>query len=226
MIKLYTASTPNGIKIPIALEELGIDYELIKLDLGKRDQKSPDFLRISPNGRIPAIVDEDVLDDQGNPLTIFESGAILLYLAERAEALLGKDRTDRVRTLEWLFFQMGGVGPMFGQLSFFQSNKDYTSKNAIARFSEESHRLASVLETRLQANDWLAGSEYTIADIANYGWMRYAEGIGVDLIDYPKIRQWKESIETRLSVARAMRRLDKPDRMFVELLAENTALGV
>lgn len=219
MIKVYTANTPNGIKIPIVLEELGIDYELTKLDLGNKDQKTAEFLAINPNGRIPAIVDEDVRDEQGKPLTVFESGAILLYLAEKYEALLGESAVDRVRTLEWLFFQMGGVGPMFGQLSFFSSSDVYPSKNAVSRFTEESHRLASVLETRLNSTAWLAGAHYTIADIANYGWLRYAEDIGIELQEYPKLRAWREAIDSRLSVAKALRRVDNPDSHFVDSMA-------
>lgn len=216
MIKVYTANTPNGIKIPIALEELGVEYELIKLDLGNKDQKTEEFLAINPNGRIPAIVDADVHDEKGNPLTVFESGAILLYLAEKYDALLGENAVDRVRTLEWLFFQMGGVGPMFGQLSFFSSTDAYPSENAVQRFKEESHRLALVLETRLSSTAWLAGKHYTIADIANYGWLLYAEGIGIELVEYPMLLAWREAIDSKLSVAKALRRVENPDRQFVD----------
>lgn len=219
MIKVYTANTPNGIKIPIVLEELGVEYELIKLDLGNKDQKTVEFLAISPNGRIPAIVDEDVRDEKGEPLTVFESGAILLYLAEKYEGLLGENAVDRVRALEWVFFQMGGVGPMFGQLSFFSSSDIYPSENAVKRFKEESLRLASVLEARLNSNVWLAGVHYTIADIANYGWLRYAEGIGIELQEYPKIKAWREAIDSRPSVNRALQRVDSPDCRFVDSMA-------
>lgn len=214
MIEIYTANTPNGIKIPIALEEMKIDYELILVDLAKRDQKRPEFLTINPNGRIPVIVDTDVLDSNGEPLSIFESGAILLYLAEKYDKLQGKSAADRVRMLEWLFFQMGGIGPMFGQVSFFKSSDVYPSENAVVRFQEEARRLTGVLESRLENNQWLAGSQYTIADIANYGWLRYAESAGIKLPDYPAVRVWREAMESRLAIRKALRRADSPDMLF------------
>ena len=214
MIKVYTANTPNGIKIPMVLEELGIDYKLIRVDLANKDQKTAEFLAISPNGRIPAIVDADVLDSNGQPLSIFESGAILLYLAEKYQNLLGKTQEDRTRVLEWLFFQIGGIGPMFGQVSFFKSTKDFPSENALMRFQIEAKRLASVLESRLENNQWLAGTEYTIADIANYGWIRFAETAGIDLIDYPALKTWREAIQSRFAIGKALRRIDNPDALF------------
>lgn len=214
MIKVYTANTPNGIKIPIALDEMGVEYELILLNLGARDQKTEEYLQINPNGRIPAIVDESVVDENGKAQTVFESGAVLLYLAEKYEALLGCTPKNRTATLEWLFFQMGGVGPMFGQVGFFRSSEKYPSKNAVARFLEESIRLVSVLESRLHTEPWLAGRHYTIADIANYGWLKHSEGIGIDLALYPAVQQWLKAVEKRPAVASGIARIERPDRLF------------
>lgn len=214
MIKVYTANTPNGIKIPIALDEMGVEYELILLNLGERDQKTDEFLRINPNGRIPAIVDESVIDEKGRFQTVFESGAILLYLAEKFEALLGSSAQDRAATLEWLFFQMGGVGPMFGQVNFFKGSEKYPSENAVARFLDESKRLVSVLELRLQMQSWLAGKHYTIADIANYGWLKYSEGIGIDLTLFPAVQRWLDAVAKRPAVASGIMRIERPDKVF------------
>ncbi len=223
MIKVFTANTPNGIKIPMALEELGIPYQLVRLDLANREQKSPDFLAINPNGRIPAIIDEDVIDESGKPLSVFESGAILLYLAEKYQGLIGETAEDRIRTLEWLFFQIGGVGPMFGQVSFFKSTESYPSENAVARFQEESRRLVEVLESRLQRSPWLAGSHYTIADIANYGWLRYAESVGVELEAYPSVLRWCEAIGLRFAINKAIHRAENPDAQFGNSLRDRAA---
>lgn len=214
MIKVYTANTPNGIKVPIALDEMGLDYELILLNLGSRDQKSDEFLAINPNGRIPAIVDDSVLDKEGRPLAIFESGAILLYLAEKSGKLLGESLQERTATLEWLFFQMGGIGPMFGQVNFFRGSEKYPSKNAVARFLEESNRLVSVLESRLNTVPWLAGDHYTIADIANYGWLRYGEATGINLHEYPQVQRWLAAVESRPAISTGIFRTENPDQLF------------
>lgn len=221
MIEVYTANTPNGIKVPIALEELGVPYRIISLNLSELEQKSDFFLAINPNGRIPAIADTNKRDEQGNPQTVFESGAILLYLAEEYGGLLGESEQDRVRSLEWLFFQMGGVGPMFGQANFFKSTDEYPSENALRRFRVESERLATVLESRLDQNQWLAGDHYTIADIANYSWLRYAESAGVDLDLFPALKNWRSTIESRLAVRRAINRIENPDLRFADLANSN-----
>lgn len=214
MLKVYTANTPNGIKIPIALDEMGVAYELILLNLGNREQKSTEFLAINPNGRIPAVLDDSVLDKEGKPITIFESGAILFYLAERYGKLLGESLQDRVATLEWLFFQMGGIGPMFGQVNFFRGSEKYPSKNAVARFLEESNRLVAVLESRLSIAPYLAGEHYTIADIANYGWLRYGESIGINLQKYPGVKRWLTVIEKRPAIISGIARVENPDTLF------------
>lgn len=223
MIEVYTANTPNGIKVPILLEELGVPYRITAMNLANKDQKQESFLKINPNGRIPAIVDTEVFDSEGKPLTVFESGAILLYLAEKYSALLGESLEDRTRVLEWLFFQMGGVGPMFGQANFFNSTEEFPSENALQRFRIESQRLVSVLESRLAVTPWLAGEHYTIADIANYSWLRYAESAAIDLADYPAVAAWREKIEQRLAVHRGINRVQNPDRHFAAVEFEQSA---
>ncbi|MCG8414645.1 MAG: glutathione binding-like protein [Pseudomonadales bacterium] len=222
MIEVYTANTPNGIKIPIVLEELGVPYRIIGMNLSNKDQKQASFLKINPNGRIPAIVDTEVLDKDGNHLTVFESGAILLYLAEKYSSLLGETFEDRTRVLEWLFFQMGGIGPMFGQANFFNSSEEYPSQNALQRFRVESQRLVSVLESRLSQHQWLAGEHYTIADIANYSWLRYAESAAIEMADYPAVAAWREKIEQRLAVHRGINRTQNPDRQFGDAVASSS----
>lgn len=222
MIEVYTANTPNGIKVPLVLEELGVPYRVIAVNLNELEQKSDSFLAINPNGRIPAIVDTDKLDEYGNPQTVFESGAILLYLAEKYRGLLGESDQDRIRALEWLFFQMGGVGPMFGQANFFSSTQDYPSENALRRFRVESERLATVLESRLAKSPWLAGDHYTIADIANYSWLRYGESAGIDLELFPSLENWRSKVESRLAVHRAVNRIQNPDQRFAEIVSGGT----
>lgn len=206
MIHLYTANTPNGIKIPIALEELGVPYQLHRVDLDALEQKKPEFLAINPNGRIPAIVDHS--GPAGAPLSVFESGAILLYLAEKYGALLPSDPVGRVRALEYLFFQIGGVGPMFGQAGWFMRQAEQVPM-AIERYQNESRRLTAVLETRLQSHAWLAGESYSIADIAHFGWLRVAHYAGVDLAQYPAVQGWLQAIAQRPAVVRALQSLSQ-----------------
>ena len=169
MIDFYTAATPNGFKVAIALEELGLPYRVIPLDLSALDQKKPEFLAINPNGRIPAIVDHDAGD-----FAVFESGAILVYLAEKTGRLMPQDAPGRSRVLQWLMFQMGGVGPMFGQLGFFHkfAGKDFEDKRPRDRYINESKRLLGVLEQRMQGREWIMGEQITIADIAIWPWVR------------------------------------------------------
>ena len=164
MIHLYTASTPNGHKVSCTLEALEMPYEFHSVNLAEGDQKKPDFLKISPNGRIPAIIDTD------NDLSIFESGAIMLYLADKAEKLIPDDVVGRAKVTEWLMFQMGGVGPMMGQANVFFRYFPEKLQPAIDRYQNESRRLFEVLDTHLSKNEWLAG-EYSIADIANWCWV-------------------------------------------------------
>jgi len=202
LIDVYTANTPNGIKVPIALEELGIPYRLIKMNLAAKDQKTPGFLQINPNGRIPAIVDPD--GTGGEPLTVFESGAVLLYLAERFGGLLPKDPVERLRAIEYSFFQTGGIGPMFGQAGWFLRSAPERIPIAIARYQDESRRLAEVIESRLKVVPWLAGSEYSIADIMNFCWLRNAGYAGLNIDDLKYTKAWIATIAARPAVQRGL----------------------
>ena len=202
MIDVYTASTPNGIKVPIALEELGVPYRIVRVNLGAREQKQPAFLHINPNGRIPAIVDPD--GPGGIAVSVFESGAILWYLAEKFGGLIPTDAVERVRALEYTFFQVGGIGPMFGQAGWFSRSAPQPIDFAIERYRSESKRLTSVLEARLQQVPWLAGAAYSVADIMNFGWLDVAEYAGVDLREYPAVLAWVARIRARPAVQRAV----------------------
>ena len=201
MIDCYTANTPNGVKIPIALEELGVPYHVVPVNLSASEQKQPAFMAINPNGRIPAIVDRD--GPGGLPLSVFESGAILIYLADKFGKLLPDDPVGRVRALEYLFFQVGGVGPMFGQALWFMRRSEPVAV-AIERYQSESHRLTAVLETRLSAQPWLAGAQFSIADIAHFGWLRVAHRSGVELSGYPAVQRWVDVIARRPAVQRGL----------------------
>lgn len=201
MIDVYTANTFNGVKVPITLEELGVPYRVLRIDLGAQQQKSPEFLRLNPNGRIPVIVDHD--GPAGAPLSVFESGAILWYLAEKYPGLMPLDATERVRALEYTFFQVGGIGPMFGQAGWFARQKEPVPI-AIERYQTESNRLTAVLESRLQTATWLAGNSYSVADIMNFGWLREPLYAGVRLENYPAVRAWVDRIAARPAVLRGL----------------------
>lgn len=193
MIDLYTFSTPNGHKASVALEELGLPYETHIVDIGAGAQKEPAFLRINPNGRIPAIVDRDEDD-----LAVFESGAILLYLADKTCRLIPQDLAGRTRAISWLMFQMGGVGPMMGQANVFYRYFPTKIPEAIERYQKESRRLLEVLDGRLAESPYLAGDEYSIADIANFCWS------GVSIEGLPQLRRWLAEIEARPAVQRGL----------------------
>ena len=201
MIDVYTANTPNGVKVPIALEELSVPYRVVRLDLNALDQKQPDFLRVNPNGRIPAIVDPD--GPGGAPLSVFESGAILWHLAEKYPGLMPDDPVERIRALEYTFFQVGGVGPMFGQAGWFMRHSE-PMPLAITRYQAESNRLTAVLEARLQVSPWLAGESYSVADIMNFGWLRASQYAGVQLDDYPAVLAWVNRMAARPAVIRGL----------------------
>jgi GST-like protein len=175
-IQLYSVPTPNGVKVSIALKEMGLPYEPHFIDIGANETWTPDYLSLNPNGKIPAIIDPD--GPGGAPLALFESGAILIYLAEKTGQFLPADPARRYETIQWLMFQMGGIGPMFGQLGFFHkfAGKDYEDKRPRDRYATESKRLLGVLETRLKDRSWIMGEEYTIADIATLGWVRNLVG--------------------------------------------------
>jgi GSH-dependent disulfide-bond oxidoreductase len=198
MIKLYTAATPNGHKASITLEELGLPYEAIVVDLSKNQQKEPWFLAINPNGRIPAIVDTDAGD-----VPVFESGALMIYLAEKAGALLPTSGAGRARTLSWLMFQMGGVGPMMGQANVFYRYFPEKIQPAIDRYQGEVRRLFTVLDTHLADHEYLAG-DYSLADIANFAWVRTYKWSGVDMEDLPHLVRWRDAIAARPAVQRGL----------------------
>jgi GST-like protein len=196
MIELYTAPTPNGWKASVTLEELELPYEVRALDLGKAEQKEPWYLQINPNGRIPAIVDTDA-----DRLAIFESGALMIYLAEKAGRLLPADGRGRAETLSWLMFQMGGVGPMMGQANVFFRYAPEKIPFAIERYQRESLRLLGVLDRRLADREFLAG-DYSIADIANWCWAHTYEWSGVSIDGLDHLKRWIDAIAARPAVVR------------------------
>ncbi len=200
MIELYTAATPNGYKVSIMLEELGLPYELKVLSFADDEQKTPEFLKINPNGRIPAIVDD------GFP--IFESGAILLYLAEKTGKLMPADVEGRSRVIQWLMFQMGGLGPMMGQANVFVRYFPQRIPPVMERYQRESRRLLEVLNGRLADNEWLAG-DYSIADIANYCWARIHEWPEVSVEGLDHLQRWMDAIDARPAVIAG---IQKPPR--------------
>lgn len=202
MITLYTWGTPNGRKISIALEELGLDYDVRPIDITRDAQFAPEFLALNPNHKIPVITDDQGPD--GKPITLAESGAILIYLAEKTGQLLPKDARERYEALQWLMFQMGGVGPMLGQAHHFLRFAPDVIPYAIDRYSKEAQRIYGVLDTRLRGRDWLAGSAYSIADIASYPWIARHEWQGVDLARFPNIARWFNAISARPAVQRGM----------------------
>jgi GST-like protein len=201
MIDLYTWATPNGRKVSILLEEVALPYEVFKIDISSGEQFSPEFLAINPNGKIPAIVDHD--GPGGKRLAIFESGAILIYLAEKTGKLLPSEPVARLTAIEWLMFQMGGFGPMLGQAHHFRRFAPERIPYAIERFEKEAARLYAVLDRRLVTVEYLAG-DYSIADIACYPWVARCEWQGVVLDDFPNVRRWFTAISERPAVQRGM----------------------
>lgn len=191
MIDLYTSATPNGWKASVTLEECGLPYEVHAIDMGKGEQKTPEFLKINPNGRIPAIVDRDL----GN-FPIFESGALMIYCAEKSGKLLPTDVKGRSRVIQWVMFQMGGIGPMMGQANVFFRYWPEKYQPAIDRYQHESRRLFGVLNDRLKDNEWLAG-DFSIADIANFCWVRTYAWSGVNVEGFDPLLRWVEKINAR-----------------------------
>ncbi|MFI4986517.1 MAG: glutathione binding-like protein [Alphaproteobacteria bacterium] len=202
MIDLYTWTTPNGRKVSIMLEELGLPYRVHKIDISKGEQFTPHFVAINPNSKIPAITDAD--GPGGKPFDLFESGAILVYLAGKSGKLLPADTRGRYVALEWLMFQMGGVGPMFGQCHHFRRAAPEKIPYAIDRYTNETRRLYGVMDKRLADNAYLAGEAYTIADIATYPWAARHEWQTVDLAEFPNVKRWYDAIGTRPAVVRGM----------------------
>ena len=201
MLDLYTWTTPNGRKVSIMLEELALPYRVHPVNIGKDDQFKPDYLKINPNGKIPSIVDPDGQD--GKPIAMMESGAILIYLADKTGKLLAKGGRARYAALQWLMFQMGGVGPMFGQTHHFLRAAKEQVPYAIERYGKETRRLYGVLDERLKDHAYLA-DEYSIADIATYPWVSRHEWHKVDLNDFPGVKRWFDAISVRPAVQKGM----------------------
>ena len=196
-IQLYSLPTPNGVKVSIALEELGLPYEPHLVSFERKDQMSPEFLSLNPNNKIPAIIDPD--GPGGKPLALFESGAILFYLAEKHGRLMPRDPAGRYETLQWVMFQMGGVGPMFGQVGFFVkfAGKDFEDKRPRDRYVAEAKRLLGVIDARLRGRQWIMGEEYTIADIATFPWIRNLVGFygAGELVGFDQFNEVKRVLD-------------------------------
>ena len=208
-LQLYSLPTPNGVKVSIMLEEIGLPYEAHQVSFERNEQMSPEFLSLNPNNKIPAILDPHGPGNQA--LALFESGAILIYLAEKTGKLLPTDPGARYETLQWLMFQMGGIGPMFGQLGFFHkfAGKDYEDKRPRDRYVAETQRLLKVLDQRLEGRNWIMGDAYTIADIATFGWVRnligfYEAGELVGIQNYPNVTRVLAAFVARPAVAKGL----------------------
>ncbi|WP_394788623.1 glutathione S-transferase N-terminal domain-containing protein [Rhodoferax sp.] len=209
ILQLYSLPTPNGVKVSILLEEIGLAYEPHLVSFETNDQMSPAFLSLNPNNKIPAILDPNGPD--GQPLALFESGAILIYLAEKTGKFMAHDAASRYETIQWVMFQMGGIGPMFGQLGFFNkfAGKDYEDKRPRDRYVAESKRLLGVLNERLASRAWIMGEDYSIADIATFPWVRnlvgfYEAGDLVGIQDFPHVTRALEAFVARPAVARGL----------------------
>jgi len=214
-IQLYSLPTPNGVKVSIMLEETGLPYEPHLVRFDTNDQMTPEFMSLNPNNKIPAIIDPNGPD--GKPLPLFESGAILIYLADKTGQLIPQDASGRYEAIQWVMFQMGGIGPMFGQLGFFHkfAGKEYEDKRPRDRYVAESKRLLGVLEQRLEGREWILGDQYSIADIAIFPWVRnlvgfYEAGDLVGIQDFPNVRRALAAFVARLAVVRG---LDSPKRV-------------
>ena len=198
MIDLYTFTTPNGRKASIMLEEVGLPYNVHKIDITKNDQFTPEYIAINPNSKIPAIIDQDA------GITVFESGAILMYLAEKTGKLLPTDQKGRYLVIEWLMLQMGSIGPMFGQLNHFKKYAPEKIPYAIERYEKETLRLYSVLDRQLKDNEFICG-DYSIADVATYPWVAVYEFQGLTLDNHPNLKRWVETVQQRPAVERGMK---------------------
>jgi len=213
-LQLYSLNTPNGVKVSIMLEELGLPYEPHLVDITKNETWGPEFLSLNPNGKIPAIIDPD--GPGGKPLALFESGAILIYLAEKTGRLIPADAAGRYETIQWVMFQMGGLGPMFGQLGYFNkfAGKAIEDKRPLERYVAESKRLLGVVDGRLEGRDWIMGDQYTIADVAMLGWVRNLIGFyeARELVDFDSLRNVPAWLERGLSRPAVQRGLEIPKR--------------
>jgi GST-like protein len=213
-LQLYSFPTPNGVKIAIALEEIGLPYEAHLVNIMQNETKTPEFLSLNPNGKIPAIVDPDGPD--GKPIGLFESGAILFYLAEKTGQLIPRDAAGRYETLAWVFFQNASIGPMFGQVGFFYkfAGKDYEDKRPLQRYVDESARLLGVLETRLDGRQWIMGEDFTIADVSTLGWVRGLVGFygAGEITGYDKLKHVPAWLDRCLARPAVQRGLEIPQR--------------
>jgi GSH-dependent disulfide-bond oxidoreductase len=213
-IQLYSLPTPNGVKVSIMLEETGLSYEAHRVNFDSNDQKSPEFLSVNPNGKIPAMVDPK--GPGGQPLALFESGAILIYLAEKAGLFLPDAPALRYQTLQWLMFQMSAVGPMFGQVGFFNkfAGKDYEDKRPLQRYVAESTRLLGVLDQRLSDNAWLMGDLYSVADIATFPWVNNLVGFygAAELVGFPGFKHVQRALQSFLLRPAVIRGMEIPPR--------------
>mgnify|MGYP003585016901 CR=1 FL=1 len=208
-LQLYSLPTPNGVKVSIMLEETGLPYEVHLVNFETQDQTTPEFLSLSPNNKIPAILDPN--GPGGQPLALFESGAILLYLADKTGLFMAQDASGRYETIQWLMFQMGGIGPMFGQLGFFNkfAGKDYEDKRPRDRYVAEARRLLGVLDRRLEGRDWIMGAQYSIADIATFPWVRnlvgfYEAGELVGFDDFTQVKRVLAAFVERPAVVKGL----------------------
>ena len=213
-LQLYSLNTPNGVKVSIMLEEIGLPYEPHFIDITKNETWGPEFLSLNPNGKIPAIIDPD--GPEGQPLALFESGAILIYLAEKTGKLIPADAAGRYETIQWLMWQMGGLGPMFGQLGFFHrfAGKAIEDKRPLERYVAESKRLLGVLDSRLEGRNWIMGDDYTIADISMLGWVRNLIGFyeARDLVSFDSLTNVPTWLERGLARPAVQRGLEIPAR--------------
>lgn len=213
-LQLYSLPTPNGVKASIMLEEIGLPYEVHLIDIGANETWTPEYLSLNPNGKIPAILDPD--GPGGRPLALFESGAILLYLADKTGKFMPADVARRYETIQWVFFQMAAIGPMFGQVGFFHkfAGREYEDKRPLKRYVDEARRLLGVLETRLEGRDWIMGDDYTIADISMLGWVRNLIGFydAAALVDYGSLRHVPAWLERGLARPAVQRGLTIPAR--------------
>lgn len=223
MIDLYSWATPNGHKIHIMLEETGLPYRVHPVDIGAGDQFKPEFLKISPNNKMPAMIDSDGPD--GKPMSMFESGAMLLYLASKTGKFLPENLRERWSTLQWLMFQMGGVGPMLGQAHHFLGYAPEKIAYAMNRYSKEANRLYGVMDRRLAESKFIACGEYTIADMAIMPWLRYPDRQGVNIADYPHVKKWFDGIAARPAVQRGLQVLADLRRPVMDDKAKEMLFG-
>ncbi|GAC1319541.1 MAG: glutathione S-transferase N-terminal domain-containing protein [Collimonas sp.] len=223
MIDVYSWATPNGHKVHILLEELGLPYRVHAVDIGAGDQFKPDFLSISPNNKIPAIVDADGPD--GKPISLFESGAILVYLAGKSGKFLGHTDREKFNTLQWLMFQMGGVGPMLGQTHHFRIYAPEKIEYAVNRYTNEAKRIYGVIDKQLSQHHYLAGNAYTIADIATFPWIRSWKNQGIELSDFPHLKAWFDTVSERPAVKRGVEVLASARKPLTDNKARDILFG-